>query len=74
MQSAVNTVDLADDLAHKSCLEEIVFWMVKYEFPEKITTWLLGLLPDDPFKVCIQRLTLSSGIRLSFWWSDSVFA
>ena len=42
---------LNDDIDHKTALEEILFWTVKYEFPEKITTWLLALLPDDEFKV-----------------------
>lgn len=53
MQSAVSKITLSDDLDHKSSLDEILFWTVKYEFPEKITTWLLGLLPDDDFKVTL---------------------
>ena len=51
MQSAVNDINISDELSHKFALSEILFWTVKYEFPEKITTWLLGLLPDDTFKV-----------------------
>lgn len=56
MSSAVDKVDLFDELSHKSCVEEILFWTVKYEFPEKITTWLLSLLPDETFKVKLQLL------------------
>ena len=51
MQSAVNDINISDELSHKFALSEILFWTVMYEFPEKITTWLLGLLPDDTFKV-----------------------
>ena len=51
MQSAINDVSVSDDLDHQTALQEILFWTVKYEFPEKITTWLLALLPDELFKV-----------------------
>lgn len=35
---------------HKNMLEELVFWMVKCEFPQSMVTLLLGLLPDDTYK------------------------
>ena len=28
-----------------------MFWMVKYEFPQDIVTFLLSILPDDDYKV-----------------------
>lgn len=37
--------------SHSSMLEELVFWMIKWEFPQSIVTLLLGLLPDDTYKV-----------------------
>lgn len=36
---------------HCCVLAEITFWMVIYEFPEKLTTWLLGMLPNSKFKM-----------------------
>ncbi|XP_067935363.1 E3 ubiquitin-protein ligase UBR3-like [Watersipora subatra] len=43
-------LSLSDTLNHTTALQEILFWAVKYEFPEKITTWLLAILPDENFK------------------------
>ncbi|XP_071942297.1 E3 ubiquitin-protein ligase UBR3-like [Antedon mediterranea] len=41
---------LSQILVHTSFLQEIMFWMVKYEFPEKIITFLLSLLTDMEYK------------------------
>jgi hypothetical protein len=42
---------LSQSLEHNSLLDELTFWMVQYEFPQKIVTLLLSLLPDDNYKV-----------------------
>lgn len=41
---------LSQELHHSCLLDELVFWMVKYEFPEKLVTLLLSLLPDEHYK------------------------
>lgn len=38
-------------VAHNTFLEELVFWIVKYEFPQKIVCLLLNMLPDLDYKV-----------------------
>lgn len=40
-----------DVLKHKSFLEELLFWTIKYEFPQKMVTFLLNMLPDQEYKV-----------------------
>ena len=42
---------LNQKLVHITLLEELVFWTVKFEFPQKIVTLLLSLLPDQSYKV-----------------------
>ena len=42
---------LDPELNHKTFLEELVFWTVKFEFPQKFVTLLLSLLPDNQYKV-----------------------
>ena len=37
-------------MEHTSFLEELVFWTVKYEFPEKLVCLLLKMLPDRKYK------------------------
>jgi E3 ubiquitin-protein ligase UBR3 len=37
-------------LNHSSFLQEIVFWTVRYEFPQKMVCLLLNLLPDASYK------------------------
>ena len=38
-------------LEHQTLLDELVFWTVKYEFPQDVVTFLLSILPDDTYKV-----------------------
>ena len=38
-------------LEYSSIIEEILFWVLRFEFPEQLVTFLLGLLPDDLYKV-----------------------
>lgn len=40
-----------DVLKHKCFLEELLFWTIKYEFPQKMVTFLLNMLPDQDYKV-----------------------
>lgn len=44
---------IMDVLKHKSFLEELLFWTIKYEFPQKMVTFLLNMLPDQEYKVSI---------------------
>lgn len=46
-------------LMHNSFLEELVFWMVKFEFPQKLVCFLLNMLPDINYKVCCPALSVS---------------
>lgn len=51
---------LQENLSHSTFLEELVFWTVKFEFPQKIVCLLLNMLPDQEYKVCIVILLLST--------------
>lgn len=42
---------LQEHLTHKTFLEELVFWTVKFEFPQKVVCLLLNMLPDTDYKV-----------------------
>ena len=42
---------LRDTLVHRTFLEELVFWTVKFEFPQKLVCLLLNMLPDPDYKV-----------------------
>uniref|UniRef100_S4RKK4 E3 ubiquitin-protein ligase n=1 Tax=Petromyzon marinus TaxID=7757 RepID=S4RKK4_PETMA len=42
-------------LTHKCFLEELLFWTVKYEFPQKMVTLLLNMLPDQEYKVAFTK-------------------
>eukprot|EP00094_Tigriopus_californicus_P009370 TCALIF_09035-PA protein Name:"Similar to Ubr3 E3 ubiquitin-protein ligase UBR3 (Mus musculus)" AED:0.13 eAED:0.13 QI:208/0.88/0.8/1/0.88/0.9/10/0/606 len=46
---------LTAQLQHRNFLEELVFWMVKYEFPEKLVCLLLKMLPDPEYKEAFTR-------------------
>ena len=47
----VDVQGLASPLNHTTLLDELLFWVVKFEFPQKIVTLLLSILPDDDYKV-----------------------
>ncbi|ROT84089.1 putative E3 ubiquitin-protein ligase UBR3 isoform X1 [Penaeus vannamei] len=38
-------------LVHKTFLDEIVFWTVKFEFPQKLVCLLLNMLPDTEYEL-----------------------
>ena len=46
---------LTAELHHRTFLEELVFWTVKYEFPEKLVCLLLKILPDTTYKEAFTR-------------------
>lgn len=47
---------LQENLKHQTLLEELVFWTVRYEFPQKLVCLLLNMLPDADYKVCLRLL------------------
>ena len=55
-----------DVLKHKSFLEELLFWTIKYEFPQKMVTFLLNMLPDQEYKV----FTFFPSSFLSFFFAE----
>ena len=46
---------LQAELKHEILLEELVFWTVKYQFPERLVCLLLKLLPDTSYKEALTR-------------------
>lgn len=51
---------IIESLKHKCFLEELLFWTIKYEFPQKMVTFLLNMLPDQDYKVLyLQTCTYS---------------
>ncbi|KAK3103122.1 hypothetical protein FSP39_016629 [Pinctada imbricata] len=56
---------LSQNLVHDCLLDELVFWMVKYEFPEKVVTLLLSLLPDDHYKEAFTKAFVKHYSRIS---------
>lgn len=46
----VDARNSVNKLSHSSFLQEIVFWTVRYEFPQKLVCLLLDLLPDSVYK------------------------
>lgn len=47
---------IIESLKHKCFLEELLFWTIKYEFPQKMVTFLLNMLPDQDYKVFFSSL------------------
>uniref|UniRef100_A0A8C5DFB6 E3 ubiquitin-protein ligase n=1 Tax=Gouania willdenowi TaxID=441366 RepID=A0A8C5DFB6_GOUWI len=44
-----------ESLKHKCFLEELLFWTIKYEFPQKMVTFLLNMLPDQDYKITFTK-------------------
>uniref|UniRef100_A0A8C5R974 E3 ubiquitin-protein ligase n=1 Tax=Leptobrachium leishanense TaxID=445787 RepID=A0A8C5R974_9ANUR len=51
LSSTTKDPSIMDVLKHKCFLEELLFWTVKYEFPQKMVTFLLNMLPDQYYKI-----------------------
>lgn len=49
---------MSQKLEYTTLLEELVFWVLRYEFPQQLVTFLLGLLPDDLYKVGVANTLL----------------
>ncbi|CAH0564545.1 unnamed protein product [Brassicogethes aeneus] len=56
---------LQEQLVHKTFLEELVFWTVKFEFPQKVVCLLLNMLPDPDYKVALTRAFVLHYSRIS---------
>ena len=52
-------------LTHHTFLEELVFWTVKYEFPQKLVCLLLNMLPDAQYKEAFTRAFVLHYSRMS---------
>ncbi|TMS06086.1 E3 ubiquitin-protein ligase ubr3 [Larimichthys crocea] len=46
---------IIESLKHKCFLEELLFWTIKYEFPQKMVTFLLNMLPDQDYKITFTK-------------------
>uniref|UniRef100_A0A1B6CS83 E3 ubiquitin-protein ligase n=1 Tax=Clastoptera arizonana TaxID=38151 RepID=A0A1B6CS83_9HEMI len=52
-------------LTHKTFLEELVFWTVKFEFPQKVVCLLLNMLPDPDYKDALTQAFVLHYSRIS---------
>nr|XP_005997697.1 PREDICTED: E3 ubiquitin-protein ligase UBR3 isoform X2 [Latimeria chalumnae] len=55
LSSSTKDPSIMDVLKHKCFLEELLFWTVKYEFPQKMVTFLLNMLPDQEYKIAFTK-------------------
>ncbi|XP_014216341.1 E3 ubiquitin-protein ligase Ubr3 [Copidosoma floridanum] len=56
---------LQEHLEHTTFLEELVFWTVAYEFPQKLVCLLLNMLPDPDYKEALTRAFVLHYSRIS---------
>ncbi|XP_028846793.1 E3 ubiquitin-protein ligase ubr3 isoform X4 [Denticeps clupeoides] len=55
LTSSTKDPSIMDTLKHKCFLEELLFWTIKYEFPQKMVTFLLNMLPDQDYKITFTK-------------------
>ncbi|KAM9486778.1 E3 ubiquitin-protein ligase ubr3 isoform 1-T1 [Clarias gariepinus] len=55
LSSSTKDSSIMDVLKHKCFLEELLFWTIKYEFPQKMVTFLLNMLPDQDYKITFTK-------------------
>ncbi|XP_056279535.1 E3 ubiquitin-protein ligase ubr3 [Pseudoliparis swirei] len=55
LSSSTKDPCVIDSLKHKCFLEELLFWTIKYEFPQKMVTFLLNMLPDQDYKITFTK-------------------
>uniref|UniRef100_A0A8C5FPK1 E3 ubiquitin-protein ligase n=1 Tax=Gadus morhua TaxID=8049 RepID=A0A8C5FPK1_GADMO len=55
LSSTTKDTSIMDSLKHKCFLEELLFWTIKYEFPQKMVTFLLNMLPDQDYKITFTK-------------------
>ncbi|XP_076675053.1 ubr3 ubiquitin ligase isoform X2 [Andrena cerasifolii] len=56
---------LQEHLEHTTFLEELMFWTVAYEFPQKLVCLLLNMLPDPDYKEALTRAFVLHYSRIS---------
>ncbi|ELU10689.1 hypothetical protein CAPTEDRAFT_220674 [Capitella teleta] len=56
---------LDSPLNHKTLLEELLFWTVKFEFGQKLVTLLLSILPIDHYKAAFTKAFMEHYSRIS---------
>ncbi|XP_073970772.1 ubr3 ubiquitin ligase isoform X1 [Rhodnius prolixus] len=56
---------LQEVLVHRTFLEELVFWTVKFEFPQKVVCLLLNMLPDPDYKEALTQAFVLHYSRIS---------
>ena len=56
---------LSAELVHNSFLEELLFWTVRYQFPQKLVCLLLNMLPDQQYKHLFTRAFVVHYSRMS---------
>ncbi|KAF5282499.1 hypothetical protein FQR65_LT14269 [Abscondita terminalis] len=56
---------LQKHLTHRTFLEELVFWTVKFEFPQKVVCLLLNMLPDPDYKEALTKAFVLHYSRIS---------
>uniref|UniRef100_A0A3Q2DGF5 E3 ubiquitin-protein ligase n=1 Tax=Cyprinodon variegatus TaxID=28743 RepID=A0A3Q2DGF5_CYPVA len=55
LSSSTKDPYIIDSLKHKCFLEELLFWTIKFEFPQKMVTFLLNMLPDQDYKITFTK-------------------
>ncbi|XP_017880886.1 E3 ubiquitin-protein ligase Ubr3 isoform X2 [Ceratina calcarata] len=56
---------LQEHLQHTTFLEELMFWTVVYQFPQKLVCLLLNMLPDPDYKEALTRAFVLHYSRVS---------
>ena len=56
---------------HDSILDELMFWIVKYEFPQSLVTFLLTMLPDEAYKNAFTNSFIKHYSRMTFGLQES---
>ncbi|CAL7947523.1 unnamed protein product [Xylocopa violacea] len=56
---------LQEHLQHTTFLEELMFWTVAYQFPQKLVCLLLNMLPDPDYKEALTRAFVLHYSRVS---------
>lgn len=63
---------LQEHLQHSTFLEELMFWTVAYEFPQKLVCLLLNMLPDPEYKEALTRTFVLHYSRVSMMLERSI--
>ncbi|XP_034238559.1 E3 ubiquitin-protein ligase Ubr3 isoform X4 [Thrips palmi] len=58
-------VALQKRLVHRCFLEELMFWNIKFEFPQKMVCLLLNLLPEPDYKEALTQALVLHYSRIS---------